>query len=233
LLERPILKVSDYSVTNKKVCGVVKDYLYAPMQYPVLPLYFQVYTDNLQKNFPAQYLYVRYRPGHKEDVLTHIRRITAEVDSDEVSDDHKYVELETIIELFNRPEKVIFTLFSLLAWLCILISSFGIYALVSLSTEQRKKEMAIRKINGATPKHILQIFIREYLILTVVGNALALSAGYLLMKRWLETYAYHIDMNAWSLILVFALTSAIVTGSIYRQVAKAAKANPAETIKAE
>ena len=89
---------------------------------------------------------------------------------------------------------MIFTIFSILSLVCILISTFGIYSLVSLATEQRRKEIAIRKVNGATFYHILQLFFREYFILVTLGNVFALPVGYLVIKRWLETYAkpYHI-----------------------------------------
>lgn len=78
-----------------------------------------------------------------------------------------FTELSDLIDRFNRPEKVIFTIFSILSLVCILISTFGIYSLVSLATEQRRKEIAIRKVNGATFYHILQLFFREYFILVL------------------------------------------------------------------
>lgn len=71
------------------------------------------------------------------------------------------IQLSTLMELFNRPEKTMFRIFLLLAVLCILISSFGVFFLVSLSTEQRKKEIAIRKVNGAQFSDILYLFLKE------------------------------------------------------------------------
>lgn len=58
----------------------------------------------------------------------------------EISEDMQIIQLSTLMELFNRPEKTMFRIFLLLAVLCILISSFGVFFLVSLSTEQRKKK---------------------------------------------------------------------------------------------
>ena len=113
-----------------------------------------------------------------------------------------FTELSDLIDRFNRPEKVIFTIFSILSLVCILISTFGIYSLVSLATEQRRKEIAIRKVNGATFYHILQLFFREYFMLAALGNAFALPVGYLVMSRWLETYANHTTLPVWLFLYI-------------------------------
>ena len=185
LLERPIY--GGETKTNLKVCGVIEDYIYAPLQYPVSKVFFRLHTDkDFADYYPIQYFYVRYTPGHKKEVLEHISKVTQKLNS-----------------------------------------------LVSLSAQQRKKEIAIRKVNGATFYHILQLFFREYLILVVISNLFALPIGYILMKRWLETYANHIHLTIWPFIAVFFITCVIVLLSIFRQVKEAALANPAESVKSE
>lgn len=237
LLERPICQFDgkNFQTTNNKVTGIINDYIFAPMQYPVLGTYFYLYTSNRESMLytPVQYFYIRYLPGHKKEVLDHIRTVTGKLDTDGGSGNVICTELTTLVDKFNRPEKVIFSVFCIIAILCILISTFGIYSLVSLSTQQRKKEIAIRKVNGATFPHILQLFIREYLLLVIVGNLFALPIGYILMKRWLETYANHIDLTVWPFIAVLIITCLIVLLSVLGQVKRAAQANPAEAVKSE
>ena len=232
LLERPIYIKGQAS--QARVCGVIKDYLYAPMQYPILPLFFTTYENPMVKDFERPYLiYVRYAKGHKKEVLEHLHEITSHIQNDNVNRSKMFTELSDLIDRFNRPEKVIFTIFSILSLVCILISTFGIYSLVSLATEQRRKEIAIRKVNGATFYHILQLFFREYFILVTLGNVFALPVGYLVIKRWLETYANHTTLPAGLFLLVFLITCGIVLLSIFRQVKRAAATNPAEVIKTE
>ena len=230
LLERPIY----IKASQARVCGVIKDYLYAPMQYPILPLFFTTYENPMVKDFERPYLiYVRYAKGHKKEVLEHLHEITSHIQNDNVNRSKMFTELSDLVDLFNWPEKVIFTIFSILSLVCILISTFGIYSLVSLATEQRRKEIAIRKVNGATFYHILQLFFREYFMLAALGNAFALPVGYLVMNRWLETYANHTTLPVWLFLLVFLITCGIVLLSIFRQVKRAAATNPAEIIKTE
>lgn len=232
LLNRTIY--SQEGATNQKVTGIVKDYIYAPMQYPVQKTFFRLHTDEDTKNFtPVQYFYVRYLPEHKKEVLDYIADITQKLNVTGVSRQNMCVELTDLVDKFNRPEKIIFSLFSIIAFICILISTFGIYSLVSLSAQQRKKEIAIRKVNGASLMHILQLFIQEYLLLVIAGNLFALPIGYIQMKRWLETYANHIDLTIWPFIAVLLITCLIVLLSVLGQVKKAAQANPAEAIKSE
>ena len=65
---------------NLKICGVINDYVYAPMQYPVLPLFFMLQTNpRFEKYAPAYLFYVRYAPGHKKEVLDHLRKVTSRI----------------------------------------------------------------------------------------------------------------------------------------------------------
>jgi ABC-type antimicrobial peptide transport system permease subunit len=102
--------------------------------------------------------------------------------------------------------------------------------MVSLTCEERRKEIAIRKINGATIKDILDIFFKEYLTLFIVGALIAFPAGYAIMKRWLEGYALQTAMSSWVyLSILLALIMAIVMcvgGRVY----KTSRENPVEAI---
>lgn len=234
LLERPIYNPRNKQIFSPKVCGVINNYLYAPMQYPVQPLFFGLHENPIFREYgPAHLFYVRYTPGHKKEVVEHLQKVTSHIENENINRDKVFTELTDLVDRFNRPEKVIFSIFSLLSLLCIGISTFGIYSLVSLSAEQRRKEIAIRKVNGATFYHILQLFSREYLLLVTLGNTFALPIGYLLGKLWLETYANHTTLPVWLFLLVFVITSLIVLLSIFRQVKRTVAVNPAQTIKAE
>jgi ABC-type antimicrobial peptide transport system permease subunit len=102
---------------------------------------------------------------------------------------------------------------------------------VSLTCEERRKEIAIRKINGATIKDILDLFFREYLVLLVVGAVIAFPLGYLVMKRWLEEYVLQTPISAWiyaAILLMLIMSIILCVGwKVYRTSAE----NPAEVIK--
>ena len=235
LTGRPIINNTGTDAKSYRISGILRDFYYCPMQYPLSKTFFmyQSNADAAKAYNGFRYFYIKVRPGKEKQALEHVRQIYPEYSKGEITEDAQIIQLSTLMELFNRPEKMMFRIFLLLAILCILISSFGVYFLVSLSTEQRKKEIAIRKVNGARFSDILCLFFKEYLWLTLTGNAIALPLGYIFIRRWLETYAYHTGFHGWLFICVFLFTGIIVILSVIKQVIIAAKINPAECMKSE
>jgi ABC-type antimicrobial peptide transport system permease subunit len=104
-------------------------------------------------------------------------------------------------------------------------------SLVSLTCEERRKEIAIRKINGATVKDILDIFFKEYITLLVIGAVIAFPAGYYIMRRWLENYVVQTPIDAWIYaVILLALIMSIVL-CVGWKVYKTSRENPAEVVK--
>ncbi|MDD4637161.1 MAG: FtsX-like permease family protein, partial [Bacteroidales bacterium] len=134
-------------------------------------------------------------------------------------------------DIFLNSEKNLAKLFSIVSIICLLISIFGIYSLASLTCEQRRKEIAIRKINGATMKDILNLFFKEFFLLLGIALVIAFPIGYYVMNLWLEQYTRRVPMGL-PLFLGVALSLALViVASIFLRVWRAASANPAEVVK--
>lgn len=134
---------------------------------------------------------------------------------------------------YLRSEDALMKLLSFVSLVCVIISVFGIFSLVSLSCEQRRKEIAVRKVNGAQVHHILRMFFQEYLLLLVIAAAIAFPIGYMLMKQWIERYVRQTDINGWIYIGILVVTGMIVLLCIGWRVWKASRQNPAEVIKSE
>lgn len=130
-------------------------------------------------------------------------------------------------------EQNLFRITSLFSIICVLISLLGIYASVTLSTERRKKEVAIRKINGATPTVILFIFAKSNLAQLVVSAVIAFPVLALLLNKWLQNYSTHITISILPFIILFFLMVVIVAITIIWQLWRIARINPAEVIKSE
>ena len=132
---------------------------------------------------------------------------------------------------FLRSENALIKLLSIVSMVCVLICVFGFVSLVSLTCEERRKSIAIRKINGATIGDILHIFTKEYFSLLIVGAALAFPAAFFIMQRWLEQYVKQTNIAAWVyLSILFALALVIVL-CVGWQVYKTSIENPAEVVK--
>jgi len=128
-----------------------------------------------------------------------------------------------------RTGKVL-TLFSILA---VLIASLGLLGLSSFITEQRTKEIGIRKIQGASTVKILNLLLREFIKWIFLSTIIAWPVAYFLMKNWLENFAYRIEFPWFSLVLSALVTLLIALFTISFQIIRAARANPAESLRYE
>lgn len=220
---------------TSKITGIVADYYYCPMQYAIDKTFFSILKEDemTRRHMSAQYYYIKVKPENTEKALEYARTLYKDFSKEEVDPANQFIYLPALMDDFNQSEKAMFSIFSLLALICILISSFGIYSLVAISTEQRKKEIAIRKINGAMFADILKLFLKEYFVLVVLANVIAIPLGYLFLSRWLETYAYHTQLHIGLFISVFLITCLIVIFTVSKQVISAMRVNPADIIKTE
>ena len=214
-----------------KISGILNNYNYSSMQYPITGLVFILQGKNTFVSY--SYAYIKTSPANRNKALEHVQKYMDTQQLTKVADEQQFLALTDIMDNFNRPERTLSAIFGILSLACILVVSFGIYSLITLTIEQRRKEIAIRKTNGAEFVDILRLFFREYLILVIIGNALALASGYYLMQRWFETYAYHTTLSWWLFAIVLIVTSIIVFLSVVSKISEAARIEPAEALKYE
>lgn len=122
---------------------------------------------------------------------------------------------------------------SLFSGLAIIIGCLGLFGLTSYSIVQRTKEIGIRKILGATIRNVVGLFSRDFIWLILLANIIAVPLVYFGSVRWLESYAYRIDLH-WSLFAIPVLTMvSIALITITLQTTKAAIKNPVESLRHE
>ena len=130
----------------------------------------------------------------------------------------------------EQKQSQLFTTFSILA---IFIASLGLFGLATFNALQRVKEIGIRKVLGATVPHILGLLSKEIIILILVANLIAWPVAFYFMKQWLDTFAYHIEMNLLLYLLAACIAVVIAILTVSAQTLKAATSNPAQTLKYE
>ena len=119
------------------------------------------------------------------------------------------------------------------AFLSIIIACLGLFGLASLSVEQRTKEIGIRKVLGASISNITFILSKEFLIWIVVANLIAWPVAYFFMHKWLQDFAYRIELSIWVFVLSGIMALMIAIFSVGFQTIKAAIVNPVESIRYE
>ena len=144
------------------------------------------------------------------------------------------LELTNVEDKYNeyiKSETALLKLLGFVSAVCIIISIFGFISLITLTCKERQKEIAIRKINGATVSDILLMYFKEYFLLLALGALIAFPAGYLIMKRWITQYVQQTSISAWIYILILLVLTCIIVLCIGGRVYQVARENPAEVVK--
>ena len=215
---------------NYQIVGIIPDIINNPSRLnsePVIPCIYMPFPENSVNLSCIVKIKPEYRKAFpdmiKSELLKHVNPATP-----------VYVEsMKEHSTFYLNYEQKLFQITSLFSIICVLISLLGIYASVTLSTERRKKEVAIRKINGATPTVILLIFAKSSLVQLVVSAIIAFPVLALLLHKWLQNYPTRIAINISPFIFLFFLIAIIFFMTIICQLWRIARINPAEVIKSE
>ena len=208
------------------IVGMIKDFHISPPTVPVNPMIFV--GEGQFYNVTVTGVAVKYQEGKWEELERNVN-LLMEKEYPEV--DYHFISMSDAYDEYLESEYLLMKLLVFVSVICILVSAFGIFSLVTLTCRQRRKEIAVRKVNGATVRDILLIFAKEYFILLTLAALLAFAAGYAVMKRWLEQYVEQTEISIWVFILIYVAAAAVVSVSIASRVWQAARQNPAEVIK--
>ncbi|MEM1121464.1 MAG: FtsX-like permease family protein, partial [Bacteroidota bacterium] len=113
------------------------------------------------------------------------------------------------------------------------ISCLGLFGLAVFSTEQRTKEIGIRKVLGASVMGIIGLLSKDFLKLILVALVIAFPIAYYVMEEWLTNFAYRIEMPLWVFLVAGILTIALALLTVGAQSLKAATVNPVQSLKSE
>jgi ABC-type antimicrobial peptide transport system permease subunit len=117
--------------------------------------------------------------------------------------------------------------------MALLISCLGLYGLVSFMIVQRRREMGIRKVLGASVEHIVYLFSREFTLLVGLAFGLSAPVGYYFMQRWLNGFYYRVDMG-WKVFALSVLGSILLAWvTVGVKAFRAATANPIDNLRTE
>lgn len=205
------------------VIGVVEDFHFASMHNPIRPL---IITN--RKNFST--LAVRLNTNNMQETIESLEAAWITVNPGEP---FIYYFLDDLYNTMYYPEKRFGQMFLYFSFLSLLIAALGLLGLAAYTTEQRTKEIGIRKTMGASSGNIIVQFSSEFIRFVFLGNLLGWPLAYMAIRKWMTDFAYHINIPWWIFILsaVFSLLIALVT--VWLRTSRTANLNPALTLKYE
>jgi len=205
------------------VIGLTDNFNFASLHYEVEPL--AIFITSLVEN-----IYIRVKPGNPRQILSSLEQDWQEV-VPELPFQYTFMDenLNRLYAADRQFSRLIFA-FSLLA---IFVACLGLYGLVTFITRQRTREIGIRKVLGASVPGIAGLISRDFLLLVLVGNIIAWPLAYYFMNRWLQEFAYRIEIG-WEVFILsggLVLVTALLTVST--QAIRTALANPVEVLRYE
>jgi len=207
-----------------KVIGVVEDFHFKSLHQPIEPLIITMIGGDLL------FASVKIKTDDTPTAINGIKNAWMKVNSDHV---FEYSFLDEDYDSLYQAENRLVQIFGYFSALAIFIACLGLFGIASFTAEKRSKEIGIRKVLGASVLGINFLLSKEFLKLVLLANILSWPAAYFIMKRWLQNFAYNIDITVWMFIFagLGAFVIALITVSF--QTIKAANANPVDTIKYE
>jgi putative ABC transport system permease protein len=207
-----------------EIVGVVRDFHYKSLYEKIEPL-----VIHNSRRF-TRFLLVKIGPGNLDDALQHMRKVWKSFEPDIP---FEFVFLDDYMNTLYQNDQRTRTIFAISSFLTIFIASLGLFNLASFSVIQRTKEIGIRKVLGASVSRIVAMLCRDFVRLVILANVIAWPLAYFAMSRWLQNFAYRVNISLIPFILsaVLAFFAALVT--IFFHSLKTALANPVESLRYE
>jgi putative ABC transport system permease protein len=230
--KNPIGKKIQYNTDEKgnplfyQIVGVVKDFHIFSLQHKIEPLILQLPPVPTERDN----LYVRIQKGSIKEALQFIENTYQKFDPENPVD-YRFLD-QNFAKQYQAEQKqgVILLTFS---GLTILIACLGLFGLVTFMAQQRTKEIGIRKVLGASVVQITSLLSKNFLKLVLLSLIIATPLAYFTMQKWLQDFAYRIEINWWVFAFSGLLAVVIALITISFQAVKAALANPVKSLRSE
>ncbi len=207
------------------VIGVVKNFNFLSLHEEVSPQMFHMFNDYT----PFQ-MFVRLSPGNPAPTISTIESAWKKL---EAGLPPQYSFLDENIERFYQSEARWGRIVGIAGGLSVLLACLGLFGLTSLVMVNRTKEIGIRKVLGATVTGIVTLLSKDFLRLVILAALIAIPLSWWAMNKWLEDFAYRIEIQWWMFVLAGIAAFAIAVLTVSVQAMRSATANPVESLRSE
>ena len=230
-------RINGFVSPDEQIVGFCADFNFKPLQYGVSPFCFYLLPKKIQQEnywHLPHVVYVRRTPGADIAAVTaHIRRCIAEVDPRTEPGDIVVRVFDEELGLEYDNERKLTAIVGLFALLAVVIALMGVFGLVLFETQHRRREIAVRRVMGASRGEILAMFNRRYVMLVAVCFVLAVPVSIWAVRHWLAGFAYAVPLYWWVFALALAGVLAVTALTVTVRSWHAVNENPAESVKSE
>ena len=222
-LASPIGSTVDF-YGKKEIIGVVKDYHFESFHEEIKPMCFVIQPNSENK------MMAKLQAGREKEALAGLQSLYSSYNPGFILD---YRFLDDNYQALYVAEQRVSTLSKYFAGIAILISCLGLFGLAAFTAERRLKEIGIRKILGSGNWNIIYLLSSDFTKMVLVAIMIALPLSYLVAQRWLQDFAFHIELHWWYFAGAGLLALLIAWFTVGLQTVKAARVNPVDTLKNE
>lgn len=208
------------------ISGITKDFHFGSMQHKVAP----IIMFNVQLAGIYRFMSFRINPGNITAGINDIQKKWAEL-MPGAPFEYKFMD-DTLANLYKSEIQLKKAAYAATI-LALIIVLLGIIGLVSLSIQKRTKEIGIRKVLGSSVAGIMLLFIKDFLLVILIGGLVACPLAYIIMQHWLQGYAYRVDITAQPFVISISSLGLITALLICIQTTKAAITNPVKSLRTE
>jgi putative ABC transport system permease protein len=213
-------------IITQKIIGVVRDFNTYSLQHKVAPMVLEMPVSASD----GDNLYVRVGKNNIPATLNYISKIYNRFDTENKAE-FRFLD-QNFAHQYQSEQKQgsILLIFTIMA---ICIACLGLFGLVTFTAEQRVKEIGIRKVLGASVTNIVTLLSKDLMKLVLIAAVVALPLAWYAMSKWLQSFAYRIDIQWWIFVIAGVVAMLIAFITIATQSIRAASANPAKSLKSE
>jgi len=225
-LKNPIGKVITFWGNKLTVVGIVKDFVVESVYQRVSPMIFRANGKN-----DARVIIARLNPN--QNISSSLAKIDDLVKQMEPNYPVNRKFVNESFEVKFKNEKILGSLSNWFGGFAIFISCLGLLGLALFMAEQRKKEISIRKVLGASTGNILVLLNKDFIKLVAIANMIAFPLAYIIINKWLSAYEYRVAISFLPFLLAILISVVIAVLTVSLQSVKVAKANPIDALKYE
>jgi putative ABC transport system permease protein len=225
-------RVSGHADQDAAIVGFCDDFSFKTLKEEVTP--FALYVFGSEPWWHPSTAFIRVAAGADyNEVKKHIGKVLSEWRYDFSPDEWEIFFFDENINWTYRKEESLSQLISLFTLIAIIISLMGVFGLVMFETQYRRREIALRRVNGATVQEILAMFCSRFVKIVLVCFAVAAPISWVIVDRYLATFAHRCPMYWWVFALALVAVLAVTIGVVVVRSWKAATADPAHALKTE
>lgn len=209
---------------RKRVIGLIDNINFEPLQRNTESCYYAYFLPILQ------HVFIRLDGQQDQEVLRYVENVWSEFAPDQP---FEYSFLEDDLNAMYNSEEELSQIVIYFALLAVLIACLGLFGLASFASEQRIKEIGVRKVLGASIPQMLYLLTKDFMLLVLIAFVIAAPAAYFLSNWWLQNFAFSVDVSVLTFLLSGLMSMIVALVTIAYKTYNAARSNPVKALRFE